>query len=701
MKADEKRRVWGTGVFALGMCVALVCGLFVAESALAQGPGTEEGAWTYLGGDAWHTRYTPVDQITAENFNDLEIAWEWNATSFGPSTPRATPSLVDGKLITVAGNRRHVVALDPTSGDLLWSFREPNTFRYEYSMRKGYGKGIAYTEIDGRGVVFITSPGFFLHALDADTGEPLENWGRPVPLEGFKPSGTVDLVEDLIADWGPWVSMDRPYDANQGIPIEIGYITASSPPIVVNDTIVVGNSAEQGYLQTRVENVPGDILGYDARTGAFKWKFHVIPRPGEFGHDTWEDDAWQWIGDVSSWAPMSADPELGLVYIVTNGPTIDYYGGHHPGDNLFSTSIFALDAETGERRWHYQMVHHDIWNYDTPTAPVLMDVTVDGREIKGVFQATKQAFLYALDRETGEPIWPIEERPVPASNVPGEKLSLTQPFPTRPAAYDLQGRTEDHLIDYTPEIKEMARQVALENNLFNGLFDPPRTIDDAAGPAWNCPGGGGGTNITGPAVGDPVDGVIFLSSTSGCFRLQVMAGIDSPLDELEQSGTTHTDWAAVATTVRGSIEAFTIDGLPIWKGPVGRITAIDLNTGDHLWAVPSSDASQAQQDTIRNHPLVQGLEGVEINRGRGGNTAMVVTPTLLVAGGLDADNTPMLFAYDKRTGERVGGVEIPGTTRYGMSSWMHDGRQYIIVQLAEGIAAMALPVEGEEAGRGH
>ena len=398
---------------------------------------------------------------------------------------------------------------------------------------------------------------------------------------------------------------------------------------------------------------------------------------------------------------MSADPELGLVYIVTNGPTIDYYGGHHPGDNLFSTSIFALDAETGERRWHYQMVHHDIWNYDTPTAPVLMDVTVDGREIKGVFQATKQAFLYALDRETGEPIWPIEERPVPASNVPGEKLSLTQPFPTRPAPYDLQGRTEDHLIDYTPEIKEMARQVALENNLFNGLFDPPRTIDDAAGPAWNCPGGGGGTNITGPAVGDPVDGVIFLSSTSGCFRLQVMAGIDSPLDELEQSGTTHTDWAAVATTVRGSIEAFTIDGLPIWKGPVGRITAIDLNTGDHLWAVPSSDASQAQQDTIRNHPLVQGLEGVEINRGRGGNTAMVVTPTLLVAGGLDADNTPMLFAYDKRTGERVGGVEIPGTTRYGMSSWMHDGRQYIIVQLAEGIAAMALPVEGEEAGRGH
>ena len=433
-----------------------------------------------------------------------------------------------------------------------------------------------------------------------------------MPLDGFGPSGTVDLVEDLIADWGPWTSMDRPYDPFIGIPREIGYITASSPPIIVNDTVVVGNSAEQGYLQTRVENVPGDILAYDARTGDFKWKFHVVPRPGEFGHETWENDAWQWIGDVSSWAPMSADPELGLVYIVTNGATIDYYGGHHPGDNLFSTSIIALDAATGERRWHYQMVHHDIWNYDnydTPTAPVLMDVTVDGRRVKGLFQATKQAFLYALDRETGEPIWPIEERPVPPSNIPGEVLSATQPFPTRPAPYDLQGRTEDHLIDYTPQIKEMARQVALENSLFNELFDPPTHTGDPAGPAWNCPGGGGGTNITGPAVGDPVAGVLFVSSQSGCFRLQVMPGVDSPLEELPQSGTTHTDWAAVATTVRGSIEAATLDGLPIWKGPVGRITAIDVNTGEHLWVAPNGDAPQAQQDRIRNHPLVQGLDG--------------------------------------------------------------------------------------------
>ncbi len=693
MNADEGRRATRTLSIALGLGLAWVGGLLAPGVSLAQGPGTADGQWTSLGGDAWHTRYTPVDQLDPSNFEELEVAWQWNATSFGPSTARATPTYVDGKLITVAGNRRHVVALDPGTGELLWSFREPNTFRYEYSMRQGYGKGISYAEIDGRGVVFITSPGFFLHALDADTGKPLENWGRPVQLDGFEASGTVDLVEDLIADWGPWTSMDRPYDPNIGIPIEIGYITSSSPPIVVDNTVVIGNSAEQGYRQTRVENVPGDILAYDARTGDLKWKFHVIPRPGEFGHETWENEAWQWIGDVSSWAPMSADPELGLVYIVTNGATIDYYGGHHPGDNLFSTSIIALDADTGERRWHYQLVHHDIWNYDTPTAPVLMDVTVDGRAVKGLFQATKQAFLYALDRETGEPIWPIEERAIPQSTVPGERLSATQPFPTRPAAYDLQGRTEDHLIDYTPQIRERARQVALDNNLFNALFDAPRTIDDPAGPAWNCPGGGGGTNITGPAVGDPVSGVMFVSSQSSCFRLQVMSGADSELNELEQSGTTFTDWAAVATSVRGSIDP-TIDGLPIWKGPVGRITAIDMNTGEHLWVTPNGDAPQAQQDQIRNHPLVQGLDGVEINRGRGGSAAMLVTPTMLVAGGQTADNTAHIFAIDKRSGERLGAVEIPGLTRYGMSSWMHQERQFIIVQLRDGLAAMALPVEG-------
>jgi quinoprotein glucose dehydrogenase len=659
----------------------------------AQGPGTENGLWTYLGGDAWHTRYTTADEITAENFEELTMLWTFNAGSFGPSTPRATPSYVGDKLITVTGDRRHVVALEPETGELIWSFTEPKTHRYDYSMRKGYGKGVAYAEIDGRGVVFITTPAFFLWALDAETGQPLEGWGEPIPLPGFAQTGGIDLVADLIEGWGAWEDHDGPYDPNQGIPQDIGYITSSSPPIVVNGTVVVSNSAEQGYNQTRVENVPGDILAYDARTGAFKWKFHVIPRPGEFGHETWENDAWQWTGDVSSWAPMSADPELGLVYIVTNGATIDYYGGFRPGDNLFSTSIIALDAETGQRRWHYQMVHHDIWNYDTPTAPILMDVTVNGREVKGIYQATKQAFLYALDRETGEPIWPIEERPVPQSRVPGERLAATQPFPTRPAAFDFQGRSEEHLIDYTPEIRQRALQVARDNNLFAPLFNPPTTTTDPAGPARVCPGDTGGVNITGPAVADPREGVIFITSHSGCSNLSVMPASESPLDSPEQTGVTYSDFSAGRGAGGGRGAQPSVDGLPLFKGPVGRISAIDLNTGEYLWVIPNGDATQAEQNMIRNHPLLQGVPNIEAiaNRGRGGHAAMVVSPNLLFASGVTADNEAHLFAIDKQTGQRVGQIPIPGQSRYGMSSWEHNGHQYIIVQLQDGIAAFGLP----------
>jgi glucose dehydrogenase len=686
-------------------CIALLAGALTVTplAASAQGPGTENGLWTYLGGDAWHTRYTPATEITRDNFDQLTMLWRFNAGSFGPSTPRATPTYTGDKLITVTGERRHVIALDPKNGELLWSFTEPNTHRYEYSMRKGYGKGVAYADVPGRGgVVFISTPAFFLWALDADTGQPLEDWGEPIPLEGFSQTGGVDLVKKELEGWGQWERWNQPYDPYMGVPLELGYITASSPPIVVNGTVVVGSSAEQGYQQTRVENIPDDILAYDAATGDFKWKFHVIPRPGEFGHDTWENDAWEWTGDVSSWAPMAADPELGLVYIVTNGATIDYYGGFRPGDNLFSTSMIALDAETGQRRWHFQFVHHDVWNYDTSTAPILMDVTVDGRPVKGVFQTTKQAFLYALNRETGEPIWPIEERPVPQSNVPGEHLSPTQPFPTKPAfAYDLQGRNESMLIDYTPEIRQRALQIAEENHLFNVLFQPPTHTDDPAGPAAQCPGGAGGTNITGPSVADPVNGIIFITSQSNCGEAYVMPAVESPLDGPEQTGTTHSAFSRAQGGGRG--RAPTLDGLDLWKGPDGRLVAIDLNTGENLWTIPNGDAPQEEQDFIRNHPLLQGLNLDEsiYNRGRSGQSAMSVSPNLLFASGVDADNQPMLFAIDKMTGERVGAIEIPGISRYGMSSWVHDGHQIILVQLQDGLAAFGLPAAMPQALGGH
>ena len=671
--------------FAFGALVA------VSAPVLAQGPGIEDGQWSYIGGDAWHTRYTEADEIDASNFENLEIVWQWNGGSFGSSTPRATPTYVDGKLITVTGERRHVVALDPETGELLWSYSEPKTARYEYSMRKGYGKGIAYGDVDGRGVVFIATPGFFLHAIDAETWQHLENWGTHVPIEGFPETGVVDLLPPLIEDWGPWIESGEEYDPYYGLPLELGYITASSPPIVVNGTLVVGNSAEQGYNQTRIENVPGDILAFDASTGRFRWKFNVIPRPGEFGHETWLSDAWQWTGDVSSWAPLSSDPTLGLVYVPTNGPTIDFYGGFHPGDNLFGTSLIALDVETGEREWHFQMVHHDIWNYDTPTAPILMDVTVEGRDVPGVFQVTKQSFVYSFNRETGEPIWPIEEQPVPQSRVPGERLSPTQPYPTKPAPFDIQGRTEDDLIDYTPEIERVALEFAQNNNLLVPLFNPPTYAGDPelVVPARVCPGGGGGANITGPPVADPIEGVLFVNSQSACSTTHLAPADESPLDREAQTGTTHSNYSrAVGLSLSRNPE--TIDGLSIWKGPVGRITAIDMNTGEHLWVTPHGDAPDEQQELIRNHPLLEGVEGVPMNPGRLGQSAMLVTPTLLLATGQTSDGTPHLFAIDKQTGERVGATEIPGLSRYGMSSWVHEGRQYVMIQLQDGVAAMVL-----------
>ena len=327
----------------------------------------------------------------------------------GDINARGLPIYVDNLLYTTSGPRRTLIAMDPVTGKTVWTFQEPETPRHAYSMRNNHGKGVAYTRIGGRGVILITTPGFFLHALDAKTGEPLAGWGTAVPVRGFPKTGSVDMLKDLIADWQPWLDAKLPYDPANGLPLSLGYITTSSPPIVVNDVLVVGNSAEQGYNQTRIENVPGDILGYDARTGKFLWKFHVIPRPGEFGHDTWENDAWKWTGDVSSWAPMSADPARGLVYIPTNGATIDYFGGFRPGDNLFSTSIIALDVKTGKRVWHQQLVKHDIWNYDTPTAPILLDVNVNGRRIPGLFQITKQSWVYSYNRHTGEPIWPMVE----------------------------------------------------------------------------------------------------------------------------------------------------------------------------------------------------------------------------------------------------------------------------------------------------
>ena len=666
-KSHPSRHLVGGAWFAMALCT-----LLVGQSAAQEWTGAgRQPEWTFIRGNVGSQQYSPVDQITAGNFDDLEIAWEWDGASFGNVLARPTPIYVDGMLITVAGERRYVIAMDAGTGETLWTFREPSTFRWEYSMRKNHGKGVAHTNIDGRDIIYVVSPAFFLHALDAHTGQPIEGFGGHVPIDGFPETGSVDMLEDL----------GHPFDPYEGIPLEIGYITSSSPPIVVNGVVIVGNSAEQGYNQARPENVPGDILAYDARTGEHLWKFNVLPGPGEFGHDTWENDAWERTGDISSWAPLSADSERNLVYVPTNGATQDFWGGFRPGDNLFSTSLIALDVQTGERKWHFQMVHHDIWNYDTSTAPVLMDLTVDGRNIPAVVQITKQAFAYAFNRDTGEPIWPIEERPVPASLIPGEQLAETQPFPTRPAPYDLQGLAEDELIDFTPELRREALAI-LEDFDYGPFFQPPLHRDNdrgKLGAIW-CPGDVGGTNIDGTPAADPETGILYVTSQKGCSSREMVPGHERDARIAQPTGTTISDYAV------GQGFRPTVQGLPIFKPPYSRITAIDMNTGEHLWWIPVGDTP----NRILGHPA---LEGVEMgNTGSGRQAAQLVTPTLLFYTGNGSDGTPYLYAVNKSSGVRLGQIQLPASGRYGMMTYMHGGRQHVVVQIQGGLVALALPL---------
>jgi quinoprotein glucose dehydrogenase len=647
----------------------LVAGLLAVPARTQQ----QDGGWTHIGGNAGNQRYSELTQITPENFGQLEVAWEWDAASFGQVLARPIPIYVDGMLITVAGERRYVVAIDAETGETLWTFREPTTFRWEYSMRQNHGKGVAHANVGGRDIIYVVTPAFFLHALDAHTGQPIEGFGGAVPVEGFPKTGTVDLLADLGHEYDPYM----------GIPLEKGYITSSSPAIVVNDVIIVGNSAEQGYYQSRRENVPGDILAYDARTGKFLWKFNVIPRPGEFGNETWEDGSWEYTGDVSSWAPLAADPENNLVYVPTNGGTMDFYGGARPGDNLFSTSLIALDIRTGERKWHYQLVHHDIWNYDTSTGPVLMDVTIDGQEVPVIAQATKQAFLYVFNRVTGEPIWPIEEKPVPAGLIPGEKLSPMQPHPTRPAPYEMQGLPEDQLIDFTPELRAQAIAQLNEQFVWGPFFQPPLHRDNDLGKqrALWCPGDVGGTNIDGTPAFDPGTGILYVPSQKGCSTRIMLPGEERDAQVDQPAGTTVVAWAAGGSGRGGT----SVNGLPLYKPPYSKITAIDMKTGEHLWWIPIGETP----DRIKNNPA---LAGIDIgNTGTGRQAAQIVTPTMLLYSGEASDGTPHVFAVDKATGRELGRVEVPSNVRYGMITYMHDGKQYVVIQMNGGLAALALP----------
>ena len=609
--------------------------------------GAKNGEWRYYGGDSGSTKYSPLDQINKDNVKDLRIVWRWKTDNMGPRPDfnyEATPVMVGGVLYTTAGARRDVVAIDGATGETLWMFRYDEGVRGQKApVRAAAGRGVTYWT-DGRNErILHVTPGYHLIALDAKTG-------RPVP--GFGKDGIVDLYEGL----------DRP------IPPD-GQIGWNSPPIVVRDVVMVG--AALLSLAPAKEFVAGSVRGYDVRTGKRMWIFHTIAQPGEVGNETWEKDSWSYTGNTGVWAPMSADEELGYVYVPVETPTNDQYGGHRPGNNVFAESLVCLDAKTGKRIWHFQLVHHGLWDYDTPTAPTLVDVTVNGKQIKAVAQITKQAWAYVFDRVTGEPVWPIEERPVPQSDVPGEKTSPTQPFPTKPAPFDRHGFTLDDLIDFTPEIKAEAIKIASQYKL-GPIFTPPIVAGSHGFKGvLGLPAAVGGSNWQGGAL-DPETGILYVSSTT---NPSVFALVHDP----KRSSMDYIGGTEGGTPRAGSREIGP-QGLPLVKPPWARITAIDLNSGDHVWMVPNGEAP----DYVKNHPL---LAGVQLPKtGRPGRSGIMVTKTLVFAGegaGLQGEafgaGGSMFRAYDKKTGETLWEFKLP-TNQSGIPmTYMIDGRQYIVV----------------------
>jgi quinoprotein glucose dehydrogenase len=629
-------------------CLVLSVAAMALVSAAAQ--ETADIEWTTYGGDLASTRYSSADQINADNFSDLEIAWRIKTHNFGPGPEynfQSTPLMVSGVVYSTVGSRRSVIAADAETGELLWMHRLDEGERGTAAPRRLSGRGLAYRQDGDAGQIFYVTPGYRLIALDAATGQPIADFGT---------NGIVDLK----------LGMDQDIDPITG---EVGLNAA---PIVAGNTILIGAAHLPGGAPKSMANVKGHVRGFDAQTGERKWIFHTIPGSDEFGNDTWLNDSWRYTGNTGAWGQMSIDAELGIAYFATEMPTNDYYGGHRPGDNLFADSVLAVNLETGERVWHYQFIHHDIWDWDLPCAPILADITVDGRAIAAIAQPSKQGWLYVLDRRTGEPVWPIEERPVPTSDVPGEVVSPTQPFPTKPPPYERQGVTPDVLVDFTPELRAEAEEL-IANFQIGPIFTPP-TVSVPDGP-WGTlmlPSQTGGSNWPGGSL-DPETGIAYIYSFS---QITSLGLVNNP----ERSDMNFIQGRAEG--VSGADAALNIDGIPILKPPWGQITAIDLNVGDILWQVPHGETP----DNIRNHPR---LEGVDIPRtGRFGRIGTLVTKTLVIAGEGGTFTTPsgeigaMLRAYDKASGEEVGAVYMPAQQSGTPMTYVRNGRQYIIVAIS-------------------
>ena len=629
-------------------------------------PAASDGDWPSYGRDLGNSRYSPLDRLTRDNVANLRVAWRWRSDNFSqPAEYRneSTPIMVNGTLYFTAGVSRWVIAADAATGATRWAWHLDEGERGRRAPRRDSGRGVSYwsdgaERKDER--IFMVTPGFNLVALDAKTG---------APVPGFGQNGVVDLK------------------ANLGVPADPvnSIIGSSSPPLVFENIVMIGPALEVGTRPPSMKNAPGRILAFDTRTGKLLWRFNTIPQKGEKGYETWESGSAEYTGNAGAWAPLSLDAKRGYLYVPVEAATGDYYGGHRKGDNLFSSSLVCLDARTGKTVWHFQIVHHDIWDRDNAAAPILTDITVGGRRIEAVVQLTKQAYAYVFDRVTGKPVWPIDERPVPQSDVPGEKTAATQPIPSKPAPFDRQGVTPDNLIDFTPELHAEALKALATVRAGTSPFSPPSTTDAADGTkgTFVLPGALGGANWEGGAF-DPETGMLYVGSWT---RPDVLALVKDP----QRSDM---DW------VGGGGQAPRVRGLPIIKPPYSRITAIDLNTGDHRWMQANGDTPAA----IKNNPALAGLTIPPT--GAQTRPVLLATKTLLFTAE-GSGGQPILRALDKQTGTTVAQITLPGAVGSVPMTYAIGTRQFIAfwvsdraAELPGTLVALALPAPGRGGGAG-
>jgi quinoprotein glucose dehydrogenase len=668
----------------------------VASTSTSSRDATRNSEWRTYGGDLRNNRYSPLDQINAGNFNRLEIAWRFKTDNLGTRPEfklEGTPLMANGVLYATAGTRRSVVALDPATGELLWVHSYPEGARGAAAPRQLSGRGLAYWSDGKEERILYVTPGYRLIALNARTG---------LRIPAFGSDGIVDLKLDIDHEIQP--------------DLTTGEIGLQSAPVVAKDVVIIGAAFREGHTPKSYSNNKGYVRGFDVRTGKRLWIFHTIPQPGEFGNDTWLNDSWKHTGNTGVWNQVAVDEELGIAYLPVETPTGDFYGGHRPGNNLFAESLVAIDLKTGRRKWHYQLVHHPIWNMDISSPPILADINVNGRAIKAVAQAGKQAFLYVFDRVTGQPVWPIEERPVPKGDVPGEWYSPTQPFPTKPAPFDHQGVTIENLIDFTPELR--AEAVKLLSKYKLGPIFTPAVVSKAEGPlaAFRS---SGGTNWAGGAY-DPETHIVYVPSYTSMVPnglvpppsrefsdMNYVLGIAGQqvrmrLGPGENAGADAPPPRAPAGEAGGGegLGALTVRGLPFLKPPYGRITAIDLDSGEFVWQVPNGETP----DVVRNHPALKALNIPRTGQGGAGGVGLLVTKTLVIAGEPGFTTTSagprgaMLRAYDKVTGKEVGAVYMPAPQSGSPMTYALNGRQYIVVAISGGpysgeYVAFSLPRE--------